>query len=198
MLVLIAASVGLGTVVLTMQGSSHPHIVVPAVSSTATPLGSSPTPPAPPGPYTTIEAAQQYIRDRGFNGPLTAILPEQTWRPDGILHVMRARWLGSADNPGDFYFFFVDGHPVGQLYLYLVRADSVIDNTTFSVTYERYTTNDAACCPSKGQQSVRLKWDGTSLTSLDPIIDAYQCYGVACLSMPFRSSKPSPPEQPAR
>jgi hypothetical protein len=146
------------------------------------------------GPYATVAAAQGYIRDRGADGPLTS---DPTWSATGTLHVLHAYRLGTADSPGDYYFFFVGGYPVGQLFFEQGQGSSVVDDTTFMISYLAAAANDPHCCLSGGRVSVRIRWDGSRLVSLDHIRGAYQCFGSACDVYPFGSSKANPPEPPA-
>jgi hypothetical protein len=105
---------------------------------------------------------------------LTAVAPEQTWRPSAALHVIHATGASGADYPGDWYFFFAGGRLVGQQFFSHAAAQSSVDDATFSVTYNVFKEGDPHCCPSGGQATVRFHWDGSRLVTLDPLPGAIQ------------------------
>src|SRR2546425_11766097 len=143
--------------------------------------GARPAPPpvlaSPAGSsagYATAADGERFLSSNG----LTADAPEQTWRPSAVLHVLHATGAGGADYQGDWYFFFVNGRLAGQQFFSHASGQSPVDPATFSVTYNVFQPGDPHCCPSGGQTTVRFHWNGSRLTTLDPIPGAIQTCGA--------------------
>ncbi len=134
----------------------------------------SPAPPAPEhGPYMTQGSAVAYVESLGDPGyPMNAIDPAGTWRPDAVLHVIRATSSGSAGYAGDYYFFFVNGYLVGQEFFTYGEPAPAPDDNTFVVSFQVFNPGDPHCCPSGGNATVRFHWDGATLQTLDPMTGA--------------------------
>jgi hypothetical protein len=115
--------------------------------------------------YATATDAERFLSGNG----LSANAPEQTWRPSAVLHVLHATGAGGADYQGDWYFFFVNGRLAGQQFFSHASGQSPLDENTFSVTYNVFQPGDPHCCPSGGQTTVRFHWNGSRLTTLDPV-----------------------------
>jgi LppP/LprE lipoprotein len=160
------------------SGSGARHGSSPTPSSALGQPAAEPTahPPALASPanasaaYATAADAERFL---GANG-LSADAPEQTWRPSAVLHVLHATGSGGADYQGDWYFFFVSGRLVGQRFFSHASNQSPVDEATFSVSYNVFHPGDPHCCPSGGQTTVRFHWNGTRLTTLDPVPGAIQ------------------------
>jgi hypothetical protein len=160
------------------SGSGGRHVATPTPSSALGQPAAEPTahPPVLASPadasaaYATAADAERFL---GANG-LSADAPEQTWRPSAVLHVLHATGSGGADYQGDWYFFFVGGRLVGQRFFSHASAQSPVDEATFSVSYNVFQPGDPHCCPSGGQTTVRFRWNGTRLTTLDPVPGAIQ------------------------
>jgi hypothetical protein len=139
-------------------------------ASSSTPAPSTASSQSAPGPYTTIQAAEAYLGDKGPGGLLlTAIMPAATWRPSAMLHVLHATYATGASYAGDYYFFFVDGQAVGMQYFTASSSSIGVDDSTYAITYAVYRSGDPHCCPAGGQTTVRFHWDGASLVRLDPM-----------------------------
>jgi len=156
--------------------------------SVATPSATT----VPGGPYPTLDDAEAYVMSQASAGlPLQPVNPQATWRASAVLHVIHAtpqpdstddtrirpvsplaRWNRAqtrASSGGDFFYFFVDGDPVGMKEFTLATASAGVDATTYSITYRVYRPSDPHCCPSGGAATVRFRWAGTTLNALDPM-----------------------------
>jgi hypothetical protein len=154
---------------------------------------SSPAPPSPPssasaapgpppasagatsGPYTTLEAAEAFVRTQPAysSDPPDFLDSTQTWRPTATLHAVHATpHTGMAS--GDWYYFFVNGNVVGQQFFTNGRTNAPVDDATLSITFTAYRSSDRHCCPTGGFQVVRYRWTGASLATLDPLTGASQ------------------------
>jgi hypothetical protein len=147
-----------------------------AVTSPASVPSSTPT-KAPAASYTTIPSAEAYVAtqavETGFS--FGFIAPDATWGQTAVLHGLRATPQGAAGYGGDYYYFFVDGRPVGRQYFTGPVTDRRVDASTLSVTYPVYKPGDAHCCPSGGMATATLHWNGSKLVSVpDPIPGATQ------------------------
>jgi len=117
-----------------------------------------------------MAAAEAYAQGQAPAGfPFSFIAPDATWAASATLHVLHATPQGSASYGGDYYFFFVTGTPVGKQFFTGAVTSAAVDSTTFAVTYKVYEPGNAHCCPSGGQSKVRFHWDGTKVSSLDPM-----------------------------
>lgn len=133
------------------------------------------TPPPEPdhGPYMTMAQAVAYVESSGAPGDtMAAIDPSGTWRPAATLHVIQATVSGSGSYAGDYYYFFVNGYLVGQEYFTYGSPGAHPDDSTFMVDFQVFNPGDPHCCPSGGTSSVRFRWDGSSLQTLDPMTGA--------------------------
>ncbi len=145
--------------------------VVPTLGATVTPTA----PKGAVGPYTTIQTAEAYVSKQADTGfPFSFIGQDLTWRPAAILHVLHATPQGTASYGGDYYYFFVNGNPVGTRYFTQAVRETGVDPSTFSITYTVYKPGDPHCCPAGGQATVRFRWDGSRLSPLDPMPGATQ------------------------
>jgi hypothetical protein len=144
-------------------------------SSAPAPTASPPAAPAA-GPYTTLAAAEAYVRAQPPFAQLPASFADTgvTWRPAATLHVVRATPAGGASYQGDYYYFFVDGRPVGSQRFDRAQGEAAVADDTLAVTYSAYAAGDAHCCPSGGSRTVRFHWDGARLAPLDPLTGATQ------------------------
>jgi predicted small lipoprotein YifL len=117
-----------------------------------------------------MPAAEAYAQGQAPAGfPFSFIAPDVTWAPSATLHVLHATPQGSASYGGDYYFFFVNGTPVGKQFFTGAVTSAAVDSTTYAVTYKVYKPGDAHCCPSGGQSKVKFHWDGTKVSPLDPM-----------------------------
>jgi LppP/LprE lipoprotein len=145
----------------------------PTATHTATPsptVARSPSTPTPTGApvaaYTTIQSAETYAQSKSdqAGGTFDFIGADSTWRSSATLHVLHAMPAAAAGNGGDYFFFFVNGNPVGQFHFTGAVAERGPDATSFAVTYGVYKPGDAHCCPSGGNATVTFRWDGSTLT----------------------------------
>jgi predicted small lipoprotein YifL len=122
-----------------------------------------------------MPAAEAYAQGQAPAGfPFSFIAPDVTWANSATLHVLHATPQGSASYGGDYYFFFVNGTPVGKQLFTGAITSAAVDSTTFAVTYKVYKPGDAHCCPSGGQAQVRFHWDGVTLSPSGPMPGATQ------------------------
>jgi hypothetical protein len=154
----------------------------PAATHTATPsptIARSPSAPSPPkttaGAYTTIQSAETYAQSKSdqAGGAFDFIGADSTWRPAATLHVLRGMPAAAAGNGGDYFFFFVNGNPVGQFHFTGAIGERAPDATSFAVTYGVYRPGDPHCCPTGGNATVTFRWDGSKLVH-DPAPGATQ------------------------
>src|SRR5437868_3743375 len=68
-----------------------------------------------PGPYSTLESAEAYVKAQQDVLALCLVDPRTTWRPSGVLHTIHATPGTGANWGGDNYFFFVNGNLVSRL-----------------------------------------------------------------------------------
>ncbi|MCW3036324.1 MAG: serine/threonine protein kinase [Actinobacteria bacterium] len=189
---LLAAALGAGVLAGCSSGSDNPTIQgspTPTASAsgaatvTATPAPAVTTPPpATPSPtvsrspsaiptkatvgaYATIQSAETYAQSKSdqAGGTFDFIGPDSTWRSSATLHVLHAMPAAAAGNGGDYFFFFVNGNPVGDFHFTGAVGERAPDATSFAVTYGVYKPGDAHCCPSGGNATVTFRWDGSKL-----------------------------------
>jgi hypothetical protein len=115
------------------------------------------------GPYTSESAAEGYVQSQGS---MELISPDSTWNQHGTLHVLHATPQGGASYGGDYYYFFVDGNAIANEIFTSASSDSIVDSTTFSVTFNVYMPGDPHCCPSGGTSTVQFQWDGSQLVTM--------------------------------
>jgi hypothetical protein len=191
--VLLLAALGAGVLAGCSSGSDNPTIqgsptptasASGAATATATPAPAVTTPPpATPSPtvarspstptptkgavgaYTTIQSAETYAQSKSdqAGGTFDFIGPDSTWRSSATLHVLHAMPAAAAGNGGDYFFFFVNGSPVGDFHFTGAVGERAPDATSFAVTYGVYKPGDAHCCPSGGNATVTFRWDGSKL-----------------------------------
>jgi hypothetical protein len=139
----------------------------PAPSVSAAPPPASGPAPAPAGPYTTLAAAEAFVRSQPAFSTLRPdfIDSDKLWRPSATLHVVHATPFGGATYGGDYYYFFVNGNVVGHQSFTKATSDAFPDDLTFTVTYAVYRPGDPHCCPTGGSHTARFRWNGTSLTA---------------------------------
>ena len=190
---LLAAALGAGVLAGCSSGSDNPTIqgsptptasASGAATATATPAPAvttaapatpsptvvrSPSTPTPTkgavGAYTTIQSAETYAQSKSdqAGGTFDFIGADSTWRSSATLHVLHAMPAAAAGNGGDYFFFFVNGNPVGQFHFTGAVGERAPDATSFAVTYGVYKPGDAHCCPSGGNATVTFRWDGSKL-----------------------------------
>ncbi|MCW3042362.1 MAG: serine/threonine protein kinase [Actinobacteria bacterium] len=189
---LLAAALGAGVLAGCSSGSDNPTIQgspTPTASAsgaatvTATPAPAVTTPPpATPSPtvsrspsaiptkatvgaYATIQSAETYAQSKSdqAGGTFDFIGADSTWRSSATLHVLHAMPAAAAGNGGDYFFFFVNGNPVGDFHFTGAVGERAPDATSFAVTYGVYKPGDAHCCPSGGNATVTFRWDGSKL-----------------------------------
>jgi hypothetical protein len=200
---LLAAALGAGVLAGCSSGSDNPTIQgspTPAASAsgaataTATPapavttaapatpsptVARSPSTPTPTkatvGAYTTIQSAETYAQSKSdqAGGAFDFIGADSTWRPAATLHVLRGMPAAAAGNGGDYFFFFVNGNPVGQFHFTGAIGERAPDATSFAITYGVYKPGDPHCCPTGGNATVTFRWDGSKLVH-DPAPGATQ------------------------
>lgn len=127
------------------------------------------------GPYMTQAQAVDYVESLGepaSGNHMVAVEPGSTWHVDAVLHAIRATVSGSASYAGDYYYFFANGYPVGQEYFTHGEPAPAPGADTFVVSFAVYNPGDPHCCPSGGTATVRFRWDGNSLRTLDPMTGA--------------------------
>jgi LppP/LprE lipoprotein len=162
-----------------------PSVSAPPAPSPTAPATPPPTPPAsvppqsqppPAGPYTTLVAAEAYVRAQPpfARFPAGFVDTNLTWRASGTLQAVRATPAGGASYQGDYFYFFADGRPVGSQRFDRAQSEAVVADDTFAVTYSAYVPGDPHCCPSGGSRTVRFHWDGARLVPLDPLSGATQ------------------------
>lgn len=138
-------------------------------TASATTTSTSTQPATSQGPYSTMNAAVNYVENQVESaGSFSAIDPGATWQPAATLHVIHATPVGGASYGGDFYFFFVDGYYVGQE-VFTSGSPVPVDGATFAVSYQVYLPEDPHCCPTGGTNTVRFHWDGSQVVPLDPM-----------------------------
>jgi LppP/LprE lipoprotein len=139
----------------------------PAPSASAAPPPASGPAPVPAGPYTTLAAAEAFVRSQPAFSTLRPDFTDtnRVWRPSAALHVVHATPAGGADYGGDYYYFLVNGNLVGQRFFAKATSDTPLDDVTFTVTYAVYQPGDPHCCPTGGTRTARFRWNGTSLTA---------------------------------
>jgi hypothetical protein len=126
--------------------------------------------PVPGGPYPTLDDAEAYVMSQTPTGlPLQPVSPAGTWRDAAVLHVIHATPSTRASSGGDFFYFFVNGDPVGMEHFTLATASAGVNDTTYEITYAVYRPGDPHCCPTGGKATVRFRWEGAALTALDPM-----------------------------
>jgi hypothetical protein len=140
----------------TSEPTAHPPVLASPASGSAN--------------YATAADAERFLTGNG----LTAAAPEETWRPAATLHVIHATSANGADYQGDWYFFFVKGQLAGQQFFSRAAGQSPVDDSTFAVTYSVFQPGDPHCCASGGQATVRFRWNGSKLVTLDPMPGAIQ------------------------
>jgi len=190
---LLAAALGAGVLAGCSSGSDNPTIqgsptptasASGAATATATPapavttaapatpsptVARSPSTPTPTkgavGAYTTIQSAETYAQSKSdqAGGTFDFIGADSTWRSSATLHVLHAMPAAAAGNGGDYFFFFVNGNPVGDFHFTGAVGERAPDATSFAVTYGVYKPGDAHCCPSGGNATVTFRWDGSKL-----------------------------------
>jgi hypothetical protein len=162
---------------------THTATPAPAVT-TPPPATPSPTvsrsPSAIPtkatvGAFTTIQSAETYAQSKSdqAGGMFDFIGADSTWRNTATLHVLRGMPAAAAGNGGDYFFFFVNGNPVGQFKFTGAVGERAPDATSFAVTYGVYRPGDPHCCPTGGNATVTFRWDGSKLVH-DPAPGATQ------------------------
>jgi hypothetical protein len=127
------------------------------------------------GGYTTIQSAEAYAQSKSdqAGGSLEFIGADSTWRTAATLHVLHAIPAAAAGNGGDYFFFFVNGNPVGEFHFTGAVGARALDATSFAVTYGVYKPGDPPCCPTGGNATVTFRWDGSKLVH-DPAPGATQ------------------------
>jgi LppP/LprE lipoprotein len=199
---LLAAALGAGVLAGCSSGSDNPTIqgsptptasASGAATATATPAPAVTTPsPATPSPtvsrspsaiptkgavgaYTTIQSAETYAQSKSdqAGGTFDFIGADSTWRSSATLHVLHAMPAAAAGNGGDYFFFFVNGNPVGEFHFTGAVGERAPDATSFAVTYGVYKPGDPHCCPTGGNATVTFRWDGSKLVH-DPAPGATQ------------------------
>ena len=131
-----------------------------------------------PGPYTTMQAAEQYVKAQpdGTSWPLQPQSDDATiWRQNAVLNVIQARIQNSTGGSGDYYFFFVNGNVVGQQMFTTGNPDLMGGtDSSFLVRFEVYKPGDATCCPSGGESEVEFVWNGSKLVTNGSLQGAMQ------------------------
>jgi LppP/LprE lipoprotein len=145
----------------------------PAPSASGPP-SASPTKPAA-GPSTTIQSAEAYVQSKSdqAGGTFQFIGADSTWQAAATLHVIHATPANAASYGGDYYFFFVNGNPVGQFYFTGAVSERAPDANSFAVTYNVYKPGDPHCCPTGGTGTTTFRWTGSTLVH-DPTPGATQ------------------------
>jgi hypothetical protein len=150
------------------------HTATPSPTVARSP--STPTPTkAAVGAYTTIQSAETYVQSKSdqAGGTFDFIGADSTWRSSATLHVLHAMPAAAAGNGGDYFFFFVNGNPVGEFHFTGAVGERALDATSFAVTYGVYKPGDPHCCPTGGNATVTFRWDGSKLVH-DPAPGATQ------------------------
>ena len=140
------------------------HTATPSPTVARSP--STPTPTkAAVGAYTTIQSAETYAQSKSDQaaGTFDFIGADSTWRSSATLHVLHAMPAAAAGNGGDYFFFFVNGNPVGDFHFTGAVGERAPDATSFAVTYGVYKPGDPHCCPTGGNATVTFRWDGSKL-----------------------------------
>jgi hypothetical protein len=146
--------------------------MAPPATHTATPSPTAARSPSTPTPtkaavaaYTTIQSAETYAQSKSdqAGGNFDFIGADSTWRSSATLHVLHAMPAAAAGNGGDYFFFFVNGNPMGEFHFTGAVGERAPDATSFAVTYGVYKPGDAHCCPSGGNATVTFRWDGSKL-----------------------------------
>jgi hypothetical protein len=140
-------------------------------SHTSSPPNTGPTtlPPATLGPgNASIDSAEAVVMAANYT-------PYQNdgefWDPQAPINVVLGTLTGSADGYNNWAFFFAGNTYIGHDATTPSMQLSVQSRTknTITLAYQIYGPSDPTCCPTGGIQTVRYKWDGKSLTPLDPI-----------------------------
>ncbi|WP_238438442.1 LppP/LprE family lipoprotein, partial [Frankia nepalensis] len=130
----------------------------PTAASTATAT-------APAGGLSTAEAAAA-VRARGYTPADTS-----GYDPDRALSVIVGMLATSADGHPQRAFFFHDGRFVGTDAAEPSATIGWIWSTddTVALQYQLYRPSDPMCCPTAGAATVRFRWTGATVASLDPL-----------------------------
>jgi hypothetical protein len=110
-------------------------------------------------------AALATVRSQGFvsNG--------STYHPEHQLRVITAVRDSSVTGTEQQAFFFVGDRYIGTDSKEPSAGITMLsqDDTTVTLNYPRYQSQDPMCCASEGFAMVRYHWDGKSSQALDPV-----------------------------
>jgi hypothetical protein len=118
------------------------------------------------GQIVTLSQAEAVVQAQGYT-PVNS----DGFTNDNRLKVILATATGSADGYQQLAFFFADGRYLGNDSKDPSAGISLSDQTNDTVTlqYAVYAPGDPLSAPSQPSQTARFRYDGSRLTTLDPL-----------------------------